>query len=265
MKEKIISSVSEYVGYVESLQNKSNCWFRGVSKPIYLPVPGLIWKKATDVEGSLEHDFLISYKSYIQEQNLNPWELYALMQHHGLPTRLLDWSESSLVALFFALTFEPESTSYRAVWVLNPYELNNATLGESILYCPAIITNREIMANGKPLNIDAYLPPNLRPVGLNELPETPIAINSTQYIKRVSAQKGCFTIHGSNQDGIHTYLTNFNDFHMIKIDSRSTSKRLEMIETLAVLGIDEEFIYQDLDSLCEKIKRTREINLEQDN
>src|SRR5271165_1948883 len=31
------------------------------------------------------------------------WERYFLMEHYGVPTRLLDWSDGALVALYFAL------------------------------------------------------------------------------------------------------------------------------------------------------------------
>jgi len=42
------------------------------------------------------------------------WEWIAIMQHHGVPTRLIDWSRNALVAAYFAV--ERESTTDSAVY-----------------------------------------------------------------------------------------------------------------------------------------------------
>ena len=51
-----------------------------------------------------------------EQQNQNPVEWLALMQHYGAPTRLLDFSHSQFVAAFFALE---NATTDAAVWCLN--------------------------------------------------------------------------------------------------------------------------------------------------
>ncbi|WP_447065926.1 FRG domain-containing protein [Vibrio alginolyticus] len=256
MKIVEIETVGQYVEYIDSLDNKANLWFRGVASEEQKPLPGLVWRNKQYSESSLEHGFLVSYKSYFNDGSLTPWDIFALMQHHGLPTRLLDWSESALVALFFALDSEPDRVGDRAIWVLNPYQLNLKSFGVQSLYCPAVINNRVINSpTVGEFNLDAYLGPNLRPSGIVGIPEKPIAINATQHLKRVSTQKGCFTVHGYNAASIDSYFTEQDDFHMIRLKIKDNIHRLQMINTLSSLGVDEEFIYQDLDALCEKIKR----------
>lgn len=49
-------------------------------------------------------------------EDLSSW--FALMQHHGVPTRFLDWTQSAYVALYFAFEEEPPEDGC-AVWAID--------------------------------------------------------------------------------------------------------------------------------------------------
>lgn len=55
---------------------------------------------------------------------LEPDDWWALGQHHGLYTPLLDWTESPFVAAYFSYALDPDlQVKERAVWALNAYSV----------------------------------------------------------------------------------------------------------------------------------------------
>jgi hypothetical protein len=117
---------------------------------------------------------------------------YFLMQHYRAPTRLLDWTDSALEALYFALTSSPlqtgrvQSDIKPDVWAPNPFTLN-----------------RHVGFEG-PVGTDwfentAYLPP---PYTGNRLPKPPVAIDPTFTAQRMLVQRSHFTLHGHDSRGL---------------------------------------------------------------
>jgi hypothetical protein len=117
---KILSAVEEKI-------HGDLMFFRGQPDATWPLMPGLGrlgLKNPKGKEKVLYYDFN-NFSGPLLPENRNSWRTIFLMQHHGLPTRLLDWTGSFGVALYFALKGAEKNA---AVWMLDPFELNNILL-----------------------------------------------------------------------------------------------------------------------------------------
>jgi len=90
---------------------------------------------AVDAEPYLFRAFRRRAHHYLQDLPKETLEWFALMQHHGSPTRLLDWSRSPYVAAFFAVA-EAQRAQAAAIWAIDSVVARETAL-ETLRECDA--------------------------------------------------------------------------------------------------------------------------------
>jgi hypothetical protein len=178
-------------------------WYRGQQRKHWSLVPNIFRIGCSDreTEDEIREEFATRAPALSRYENLptSDWDLYFLMQHYGAPTRLLDWTESPVIALYFAVRDNPGYYD-SAVWMLNPYGLNKRAANKGEVIAPSAPG-----ANPKDFaRVSPWLPPRWTQKGV---PEYPLAVFPTHIARRISSQRSCFTIHGNKEDGFSRFAT----------------------------------------------------------
>jgi hypothetical protein len=231
-------------------------WFRGQQKAKW-PLKPKIYRdmdfkkiKVDNVEDEMREEFIIRAPILCEtvpsgNQRRAEWEWYFIMQHFGMATRLLDWTEGALIALYFAVRHNAGDED-AAVWMLNPYKLNRPLIGKDWVLPPSATGVAKDVYLKK---VQKWLP--IRFTGMRGLPLKPTAVWPTHVVRRISSQHSCFTLHGRDEAGLDK-LQDEKTPCLVKIVIRG-SKVNDIKRDLRVCGINESTIFPDLDGLGRSI------------
>ncbi len=239
--ERVVLSLADYVKECSDIEQASvpgrSNLFRGQrdgSKPL---VPA-IWRSPyidTEVSRgemgleSLESIMLHRYCTYAASHfppliNEGPrheilWRKIVVAQHHGLPTRLLDWTLSPLVALFFAVEAKELAGVDSAVLVMK----DMGGVPVSTFACRNEHPPKFTMSDDPLRDFGVLLPPLIN--------------------QRMTAQASVFTVSASPQPLVpHLH---------IKIPSRASER---IFRELRMIGVDHGFIFPDLDGIANRVR-----------
>jgi hypothetical protein len=212
-------------------------WYRGQQNANWSLIPGEYRYALLDA-AEIRSEFILKARELLRLPPTTDWEWYFLMQHYGLPTRLLDWTSGSLIGLHFALSANTGKTD-AAVWVLDPWALNSWSCGCSDL----VLTGGEFRE--QPI-ARKYL---RRVYQRFRMAPKPLAIVPPYNSSRITAQRGTFTVHGSSNKGLEKQFAR----RLAKIVIPKAAI-LQLRQALRTVGVSEFTLFPDLDGLCRDIR-----------
>jgi hypothetical protein len=240
--DELLNLLNEVQDFSSDLRPLESVWFRGHSKSTYQLSSSLFRNfHPRDISAVLTMEYTLFSDFKLKGMNLHNkdnWDLLYLMQHYRVPTRLLDWTTSLNVALYFA-TLDWKSTSDKSpvIWLLKPERLNKALHGRPTLRTIEI-DYLELMKKWK------------------ESPEWSMAIVPMYNNSRIIAQHGTFTIQGNSGLSLHQELSSVTDdtSSILKMIHIPDKLREEIATYLKIQGVTKSSLFPDLESLADSLR-----------
>ena len=229
------------------IDSKKELWFRGQPNYEHELTPSLFRGQYDEV--GMYDEFIRRFPEH-SHNHKNIIEWLTLMQHYGLPTRLLDWSENLLVALFFCCNDEKDKDG--AIFSFG-YDRNHnflAETGRTNQFLEVLIRLTKSQSK-KELN-KMMANPLINSLFRDFLPYKPPYKNP-----RIRQQQGCFTFHGgkffNGEELIAVRKMETHGGNLIKIRITPDNKK-SILEELKLLGIYEATLFPEMDYQAKQIK-----------
>jgi hypothetical protein len=224
-KAYTVTSFSGYLDIILNLPPEQFTLYRGqpIDKTLLPKIARYNHPDVERIEREMLEDFQRKSLHLIDTHPGNLWDWLALAQHHGMATRLLDWSENPLIALWFSMSPSNEVNSeYSVVWGFN---------------VPSkVIVNADESANPFEGGSTKVYKPN-------------------HIVKRISAQFAWFTIHKHNEqkrfipfEKNPEYSEQLFKVKIMKSCFGECRKRLHNF------GINSAMMYPDIDGLAKHVE-----------
>lgn len=251
-----LSSVDQLVGVFSELN--SNWIFRGQrdsswniesSLERFLKPIGF-----SEFARKLEDYFISEFRArahhYISRDMLPRTKLgwLSLMQHHGVPTRLIDFTEAPFIALFFAFDGHDGAENDAAVWAFNFSKIDNDSF-DYLKRFGRLSEDYEWVKSNRDQAFDKYVDGNSHELLWVTEPDL--------HNLRLENQKGTFLLSGKLDKAVMDYLE-YESTH-----GEATAKkfvipgcfRSDIFRLLNSMGIDNRRIYPGLDGLAKDLAR----------
>lgn len=245
--DELQSAIFEGVWDEQILRYRDNCVYRGMADWQWGLVPSLNRACAHDL--TLEHQMLRSFRKYGYADLRNVtsfWQLLAMAQQFGLPTRLLDWTYSPLVAAHFATEDQETYDRDGIIWCVHIDKMNRQLpdpLKKMLKEERGNIFTMEMMDRvGE--GFDA----------LHRISSQPFALffEPASTVNRIANQYALFSVCSDPRTLLSDLPGTEDCFRRIIIPAEV---KLEIRDKLDYINISERMIYPGLDGICKWITR----------
>lgn len=220
-------------------------WFRGQESAAWRLIPKM-YRQQHFNENEIRTEYKLRAFQLMSESRIpsDDKEWYFLMQHFGAPTRLLDWTDGALIALYFAVKSHTKYAN-SAVWMLDPTWFNDDVLNK---------TDESNYVSGVLLpswpEAEPWFP---KPFEQVLHVGSPVAIDPPHVARRVSVQRSRFTIHGRSKRGLEAFARNVKGSRLVKF---VIPKKVgtQILKDLSTCGIVETSVFPDLEGLSRELE-----------